>query len=47
VRQEFVNAAWMVTPTLRLRAAGDRLEQRNSDPRRSSTDVNIDGSKAL
>ena len=43
VRQEFVNAAWMVTPHWRLRAAGDRLEQRNSDPATLFNDVNIDG----
>jgi len=46
VRQEFVNAAWMVTPHWRLRAAGDRLEQRNRDPATLFNDVNIDGFEA-
>ena len=46
VRQEFVNAAWMVTPHWRLRAAGDRLEQRNSDPATLFNDVNINGFEA-
>ena len=46
VRQVFVNGAWMVTPHWRLRAAGDHLEQRNSDPATLFNDVNIDGFEA-
>ena len=46
VRQVFVNGAWLVTPHWRLRAAGDRLEQRNSDPATLFNDVNIDGFEA-
>lgn len=46
VRQEFVNGAWMVTPQWRLRAAGERLEQRNSAPATLFNDVNIDGFEA-
>src|SRR5207302_5288923 len=46
VRQEFVNGTWMVTPYWRLRAAGDRLEQRNSAPATLFNDVTIDGVEA-
>lgn len=46
VRREFVNGAWMVTPQWRLRAAGERLEQRNSAPATLFNDVNIDGFEA-
>lgn len=46
VRQEFVNGAWMVTPQWRLRAAGERLEQRNSNSATLFNDVNIDGFEA-
>jgi len=43
VRQGFVNGAWMVTSHWLLRAAGDRLEQRNSSSATLFNDVNIDG----
>ncbi|TLZ07010.1 MAG: hypothetical protein E6K31_15535 [Gammaproteobacteria bacterium] len=46
VRQEFVNGTWMITPYWRLRAAGDRLEQRNSAPATLFNDVTIDGVEA-
>jgi exopolysaccharide biosynthesis operon protein EpsL len=46
VRQAFVNGTWMVTPRWRLRAAADRLQQRNSDPASFFNDVNIDGVEA-
>ena len=46
VRQEFVNGTWMVTPYWRLRAAGDRLEQRNSAAATLFNDVTIDGVEA-
>jgi exopolysaccharide biosynthesis operon protein EpsL len=46
VRQEFVNGAWMVTPQWRVRAAGERLEQRNSSSATLFNDVNIDGFEA-
>jgi exopolysaccharide biosynthesis operon protein EpsL len=46
VRQEFVNGTWMVTPYWRLRAAGDRLEQRNSAPATLFNDVTNDGVEA-
>lgn len=46
LRQEFVNGAWMFIPGWRVRAAGDRLEQRNSDPNSLFNDVTIDGFEA-
>ena len=46
VRREFVNGAWMVTPHWRLGAAGDRLEQRNSNAATLFNDVNVDGFEA-
>jgi exopolysaccharide biosynthesis operon protein EpsL len=46
VRQEFVNGTWMVSPYWRLRAAGDRLEQRNSAPATLFNDVTVDGVEA-
>ncbi len=48
LRQGFFNGAYLVTPSWRIQAGANRLEQRNSDPARQVNDADIvDGEVAL